>query len=82
LVVLQQVRCVVTPGTPVNLRRGPARTERLLGTLRAGAPFVVTGRNEAGDWLYGVTARGTIGWLITSAVGCESDANKLPVVDR
>jgi hypothetical protein len=82
LVVLQQVRCVVTPGTPVNLRRGPARTERLLGTLRSGAPFVVTGRNEAGDWLYGVTARGTIGWLITSAVGCESDANKLPVVDR
>jgi hypothetical protein len=82
LVVLQELRCVVTPGTPVNLRTGPARTERLLGQLREGAPFVVAGRNEDGSWLYGVTARGTIGWLIASAVSCEDDVNKLPVVDR
>jgi hypothetical protein len=82
LFVLRQARCVVTPGTPVNLRVGPARTERLLGTLREGAPFVVTGRNEGADWLYGVTARGTLGWLIASAITCEDDAGKLPVVDR
>lgn len=74
--------CVVTPGTPVNLRRGPSRTERLLGALPEGATFVAFGRNEDATWLYGATARRTFGWLIASAVACQSDVQALPVVDR
>jgi uncharacterized protein YraI len=73
---------VVTPGTPVNLRRGPARTERLIGALPEGTNFVAFGRNEDATWLYGATPRRTFGWLIASAVACQGDVGRLPVVDR
>jgi hypothetical protein len=74
--------CVVTPGTPVNLRRGPARTERLLGSLPEGTAFIAFGRNEDATWLYGATPRRTFGWLIASAVACLGELARLPVVDR
>jgi hypothetical protein len=74
--------CEVTPGTPVNFRLGPSRTDRLIGTLRPGTQFLALGRNDDGSWLYGEGPRSTSGWLIASSVQCNGDAAALPLVDR
>jgi hypothetical protein len=79
---VRDLRCIVTPGTPVNLRGGPARTERLLGTLPAGTRFLAQGRNEDASWLYGFTERQMPGWLIASSVECDGNATQLVEVDR
>ncbi len=50
--VAQGLSCEVTPGTPVNFRLGPSRTDRLIGTLRSGTSFTARGRNDDGTWLY------------------------------
>ncbi len=81
-VAAQGLACEVTPGTPVNFRRGPSRTDRLIGTLRAGTPLIAQGRNDDGTWLYGLGPRSTSGWLIASSVVCNGDMTALPVVDR
>lgn len=81
-VAVAEIKCVVTPGAPVNLRRGPGRTFRSLGTLRPGSEFNASGRNQDGDWLFGTTARGTEGWLIASSVKCEGDVASLPATDE
>lgn len=79
---VRDLRCTVTPGTPVNLRGGPARTENLLGSLPAGTRFLAQGRNENASWLYGFTERQTPGWLIASSVECDGDPAQLVEVDR
>jgi hypothetical protein len=79
---VRDLRCTVTPGTPVNLRGGPARTERLLDSLPAGTRFLAQGRNEDATWLYGFTERQMPGWLIASSVECDGDPLQLVEVDR
>ncbi len=81
-ITAQGLACKVTPGTPVNFRRGPSRADRLIGTLRAGTPLIAQGRNDDGTWLYGLGPRSTSGWLIASSVACNGDMTALPVVDR
>jgi hypothetical protein len=81
-VAVAEIKCVVTPGAPVNVRTGPSRTFRSLGTLRPGSAFNASGRNQDADWLFGATARGTEGWLIASSVKCEGDAANLPVAEQ
>jgi hypothetical protein len=79
---VRDLRCEVTPGTPVNLRSGPARAERLLITLPAGTRFLAQGRNEDASWLYGFTERQQPGWLIASSVECDGEPAQLVEVDR
>jgi len=75
--------CVVISTVNLNVRSGPARTARLIGRLPPGAKFSATGRNSGDEtWLYGVTERGTFGWVIGSAVRCEGDIRALPVATQ
>ena len=78
----REMACSVTPGTPVNFRRGPSRTDPLIATLRAGTPFTAQGCTEDGAWLFGTGPRNATGWLIASSVQCATDVLRLPVVDR
>ena len=82
LMTTHEMACTVTPGTPVNFRRGPARTDPLVAALRAGTAFTAQGRTEDGAWLFGIGPRSATGWLIASSVECASDVQRLPVVDR
>jgi hypothetical protein len=79
---VRDLRCEVTPGTPVNLRNGPARDARLLDTLPAGTRFLAQGRNEDAGWIYGFTERQMAGWLIASSVECDGNPAQLVEVDR
>lgn len=79
---MRDLRCEVTPGTPVNLRNGPARDADLLDTLPAGTRFLAQGRNENAGWIYGFTERQMAGWLIASSVECDGDPAQLVEVDR
>lgn len=79
---VRDLRCEVTPGTPVNLRNGPARDAKLLDTLPAGTRFLAQGRNEDASWLYGFTERQMPGWLIASSVECDGNPAQLVEVDR
>ena len=81
-VAVTALSCEVTPGTPVNFRRGPSRLAKQIGVLRQGTPFIAQGRIEDGSWLFGVGPRNTPGWLIVTAVQCSGDVTQLPVVDR
>ncbi len=80
--VVSGLNCTVTPGTPVNIRRGPSRNERLLGSLLPGGAFRAQGRNEDASWLYGTAQNGIIGWMIASGLTCEGDTRDLAIVDR
>jgi len=82
LMTTREMACAVTPGTPVNFRRGPRRTDPLIATLRAGTPFTAQGRTEDGTWVWGIGPRNATGWLIASSLECASDVMRLPVVDR
>ncbi len=80
--VVVELTCTVTPGTPVNIRRGPSRSERLLGALPAGNTFRAKGRNEDASWLYGTGQNGVTGWMIASGLVCKGDTRDLAIVDR
>jgi hypothetical protein len=79
---VRDLRCIVTPGTPVNLRSGPARADSLLATLPAGTRFLAQGRNADATWLYGFTEFQMPGWLIASSVECDGNPAQLVEVDR
>lgn len=79
---VRDLRCTVTPGTPVNLRNGPARAAKLLDTLQPGTRFLAQGRNEDATWIYGFTERQVPGWLIASSVECDGNLAQLVEVDR
>lgn len=79
---VRDLRCDVTPGTPVNLRKGASRTAQMLDTLQPGTRFLAQGRNEDATWLYGFTEHQMPGWLIASSVDCDGDPAQLVEVDR
>lgn len=79
---VRDLRCTVTPGTPVNLRNGPARAARLLELLQPSTRFLAQGRNADATWIYGFTERQMPGWLIASSVECDGDPAQLVEVDR
>jgi uncharacterized protein YraI len=65
----------------VRLRGGPGTDWKLLGSLEAGASFLIDGRAPGGGWVRGITSDGKIGWVIETAVGLNADQlNALPSV--
>jgi uncharacterized protein YgiM (DUF1202 family) len=73
-----ELSCVVTGRLPVNVRRGPATSYRRIALLRPKTTFMVTARNEKGDWLYG-SLRRISGWMIAENLQCDGDVNALPI---
>ncbi len=44
----------------------PSLTSRVVVMLRRGNRFTITARSASGFWLWGVSDRGTFGWLLNS----------------
>jgi hypothetical protein len=60
---------VVTIQQNVNIRTAPDANAERLGTVRAGTAFNIDGRNESGEWIRGITERGTVGWIVSGPTG-------------
>lgn len=73
-----------TVNQDINLRAGPGTDEAVLGTIRAGGSFTITGRNAAGDWLF-VQISGDVmdvaAWVYAPLVNTDAPLEELPVVD-
>lgn len=53
---------------PAYIRAGPGTEYESYGVLRMGAAFRIDGRNFSGNWVRGITAHGTVGWVDSGAV--------------
>lgn len=72
---------VITAITGLNIRRGDGTSNGVVGLLDAGEAFNVDGKNGAGTWLRGVSARGVSGWVSAQYTTIEaSQIANLPVV--
>jgi len=59
----------VTITQNVNIRSAPSADAERLGTVERGTAFRLDGRNESGEWVRGITQRGTVGWIINGPTG-------------
>lgn len=57
----------LNPGVNLQLRRNPNREAESLGLIPAGTQLVITGRTEAGDWLFTEYEQRT-GWIAAEYV--------------
>jgi hypothetical protein len=71
---------IVQTNNYVNLRSGPSTSTVRIATVYHRTMLLVTGRNEAGDWLKVYNASHS-GWIATSLVIVNCDVMALPVVD-
>ena len=65
----------------LSIRQGPDESFEELGTLNQGELAAALGKNEAGDWLYVITASLVQGWIPVDAVrltGSLASASVLP----
>jgi hypothetical protein len=63
----------------LNLRGGPATTFGIKAKLSSGDRLVVSGRNDAEDWLAVTTLDGATGWVAAEYVTLPVDVKSLPV---
>jgi uncharacterized protein YraI len=72
---------LVTAVANSNVRVGPGTSFRRVAGLQLGQPFNVDGRNDAGDWVRGITPGGTVGWVFASLLSFSGNqVGALPVV--
>ncbi|MEO8610743.1 MAG: hypothetical protein ABI690_22790 [Chloroflexota bacterium] len=72
---------LTTVSQGVRLRGGPGTDWKLLGSLEAGAAFLIDGRAPGGGWVRGITSDGKVGWIVETSVGLNADQlNALPSV--
>lgn len=53
----------------VNIRDAPSVDGERLGALARGTNFRIDGRIESGEWIRGITERGTVGWIVSGPTG-------------
>ena len=70
---------IVASETFVNVRGGPGTTYDRVGTLPGGTKVQVTGKSPQNDW-WRVSADGIEGWMFSSLVIVEGDAQAVPCV--
>jgi hypothetical protein len=63
----------------INLRAGPGKNYSITGSLEKGQEILVSGRNEAGDWLCFDTREGGEAWVYAPLVSVEGEVIDLPV---
>jgi hypothetical protein len=71
----------LTAGQNVNIRRGPGTNYPVIGSLRAGQSYDITGKNAAGTW-WQLTFNGQPGWVIASLVSASGDAGTVQVAQN
>jgi len=70
----------VASGTAVvNVRNAPNTDSEVLGVVRAGEQYLITGRNAEGDW-WQIDFNGLPSWVTTQLVTATNTAN-VPVVE-
>jgi formylglycine-generating enzyme required for sulfatase activity len=57
----------LTVNEQINIRSGPGTEHSIIGTAAPGDRFLITGRNEAGDW-WEVAYNGKTGWVFKELV--------------
>jgi uncharacterized protein YgiM (DUF1202 family) len=78
---LSPAAAFVTTADNVSVRQGPGTNFPSNGVVQKGDLGGVLGANRNGDWLYVITANGTLGWLPADAVrllGSPDEATALP----
>jgi uncharacterized protein YraI len=64
-----------------NIRLAPDSGAELLGTVGVGTTIRLDGRNDNGNWVRGITAGGTIGWLSSGTVDITlGDMHNLSII--
>ena len=64
-----------------NVRRGPGTNFPVVGQLRRGAVFSLSGRNAADSWWYGCCVNGTNGWISRTVATPSGNTATLPIID-
>jgi uncharacterized protein YraI len=70
----------LTAGQTVNVRSGPGTAYPAVGRLNAGDSFLVTGRNDAGDWVK-FDFNGKEGWVTAALVTVAGDLNGVEIAE-
>lgn len=70
---------VATGTAVVNVRSAPTTDSEVLGVVRAGEQYLITGRNVVGDW-WQIDFNGLPGWVTTQLVTATNTTN-VPVVE-
>jgi uncharacterized protein YraI len=71
----------LTANQNVNVRKGPGTNYPVIGSLRAGQSYEITGKNAAGTW-WQFTLNGQPGWVIANLVSASGDAGTVQVAQN
>jgi hypothetical protein len=74
------VACTVFVRTGLVIRETPARTAKSLGILLRTEAFRVTGRTANAGWVYGTSAKGIQGWVLSGGVRCQTPVRRITVI--
>lgn len=64
-----------------NVRSGPGTNYSVIGQLRRGAVFTLSGRNAADSWWYGCCVNGRNGWVSNTVATASGNTAALPIVN-
>ncbi len=69
--------------TTINMRSGPGSTFERLRSLTRGTAILLDGRNTSGNWVRGIIANGTVGWVSSGGLGLNlSQITSLPIISN
>lgn len=66
----------------VNVREGPGTTFNVLGQIKPGGSFDISGKNEAGDWWEITLPTGAKGWVIGQLVTTLGDVSVVQIAQN
>ncbi len=64
----------------INVRQGPGTNYPRTGQLRAGQPYLIFGKNQAGDWWQIDIGNGTKGWVLGQLVTAAGSLDQVAVI--
>ena len=64
----------------INVRQGPGTNYPPVGQLKAGQPYLIFGKNQAGDWWQIDIGNGTKGWVLGKLVTPGGSLNQVQVI--
>lgn len=67
-------------GTLLNVRQGPGTNFPTLGTLTAGDPLQIIGRNADSTW-WAITYNGGTAWVFGELIAIQGDTSQVPLMD-
>lgn len=79
--IIAQEGLTTTISRNANIRTLPDSGSESLGVAGVGTAIRLDGRDSSGNWVRGITARGTVGWVSSGTVNISlSDLHNLPFI--